>query len=212
MEVITGDEETRYLIVPGDTVTVIFSDRGARNEAVYVISANGEIDLPLVGKIKISQLNRKQVREKIETVLKEYIRYPDVKIRVNAEGKYIVLGAVGAPGVYDLSQKLTVMGAVLKAGGYIKSEANLGSVMVMRGSAENPVITRLNLKKMYMSGDRSDNLYVKPGDLIYIPTTFIRHLENFKNNMFTLLLDYYTLGGTVPLTNKQKTVTTTTEE
>lgn len=210
LEVITGDEETRYVIVPGDTLTIKYQDRDTQNEASYLVSGGGEIDLPLAGKVKVTGLNRKQTREKIESILKEYIRHPNVMVAINAEGRYMVMGAVGVPGVYELQPKLTVMEAVLKAGGFVKSDASMGSVMIMRGGPDAPIVTRLNLKKMYAKGDRADNIYVKPGDLIYVPTTVIRHLENFKKNMFTLLVDYYTLGGNMPLRPTQK-VTTTTE-
>ena len=49
LEIITGDEETRYIIVPGDTMTVSYQDRAERSGAVYKVSSKGEIHLPLVG-------------------------------------------------------------------------------------------------------------------------------------------------------------------
>ena len=63
----------------------------------------------------------------------------------------------------------------------------------------------LNLKKMIRKGDRSDDIAVKPGDLIYVPNTYFYDFGQFKNKVFDYVLDYYTLGGSTIL--KQPTST-----
>ena len=69
---------------------------------------------------------------------------------------------------------------------------------------------KLNLKKMIKKGDRSDDIALKPDDIIYVPDTLLYNFDTFKDKMFTYILDYYTLGGSTIIEQKQKRSNTTT--
>jgi len=132
-------------------------------------------------------------------MMKEYIRDPRVVIAINTEGRVMIFGAVGAPGIYNMINKMTVMEAILSAGGYLKQSAEMGSVIVIRGPAEKPVILKLNLKKMLTRGDRTEDISVKPGDFVYVPTSFISNLERFWDVANGFLMRWYGLGGKEPV-------------
>jgi len=193
LTIITGDEDTRYVIVSGDTLKVVYKDRGDLTTNVYQVNGQGEIAMPLVGNVKVAGLDRGDARAFLNEKLSEYIRDPQLTVEINTTGKYIVMGAAG-PGVYPLQPDLSLMDAVIKAG-YSQSRANLANVLVMRGGRDKPQILRLNLKKMMLKGDRSDDIAVKPNDLIYVPNTLFFDADNFISKMFTYIADYYTLGG-----------------
>ncbi|MBF0330298.1 MAG: polysaccharide biosynthesis/export family protein [Candidatus Omnitrophica bacterium] len=202
LQVISDNEDVNYTIVDGDTLAVTFMDREQANRAAYKVSSTGEIFMPLLGAVKVAGLNRKQARERVEMMLKEYIREPQVHIAINAEGRVMVFGAVMGPGIYNLNGKMSVMETVLAAGGAIKQSAEMGSVIVVRGPVEKPVILKLNLKKMLVHGDRSDDIPVKPGDFVYVPTSFISNLDSFWNATQGLLMRWYGLGGSQPIKNR----------
>jgi len=193
LTIITGDEDTRYIIVSGDTLKVMYKDQGELTSNVYQVNGQGEIPMPLVGNVKVTGLNRGDARVLLNQKLSDYIRDPQLTLEINTTGKYIVMGAAG-PGVFDLEPDLSLMDAVIKAG-YNQSRANLANVLVMRGGRDKPKILRLNLKKMMLKGDRSDNIAVKPNDLIYVPNTLFFDADNFTNKIFSWIADYYTLGG-----------------
>jgi hypothetical protein len=48
---------------------------------------------------------------------------------------------------------------------------------------------------MMLKGDRSDNIAVKPNDLIYVPNTLFFDADTFTAKIFSWIADYYTLGG-----------------
>jgi len=193
LRIITGDEETRYIIVPGDTLDISFKDRSEDNEGVYQVSSEGEIHMPLIGAAKVAGINRKQVREKLNAYYSEYIRHPKVQVQVNVSGRYMVAGEVASPGVYRIRSNLTVMEAILAAD-FDRDKVNLKSIMVMRGSYDKPIAKRLNLLKMIKKGDRTDNIFVKPGDFIYVPKRFIANVEKFIDNVYRYVSAYYGLG------------------
>lgn len=194
LEVITGDEETRYIIVAGDTLTISYEDRAQRKGAVYKVSGDGKIYIPLVGAVQVMGLNAKQAVESLNHLLGQYIRNPSVQIIVNAAGRVMVLGEVGEPGLYLMEPNLTVMEVILKAGSYNPETAKITSVILARGGVGEPMIKRLNLKKMITKGDSSDNLIIKPGDLIYVPKTIIADLKFFKDLIYDYVNTYYAFG------------------
>jgi len=194
LEIITGDEETRYIIVPGDTMTIAYIDRGQKKGAVYKVSSEGKIHLPLIGVVQVKGLNRRQARAVLTGMFKEYIRYPRLDLTVNTSGRFMVLGSVANVGLFYLQPNLTVMEAILKAGSYVEDDANLKSVMLMRGGLEQPIVKRLNLLKMIQQGDRTDDILVKPGDLIYVPDKFVVNIEKFTEKVYRWVSAYYGLG------------------
>ncbi|MBI4309259.1 MAG: polysaccharide biosynthesis/export family protein [Candidatus Omnitrophica bacterium] len=171
-----------------------YSDKDAKIGALYKVSSKGEIFLPLINAVKVGQLNRQQARALISQKLQQYIRQPNVDITVNAAGRIMILGEVNLPGLYNMQPNLTVMEAILKAGSYDKDNANLKSVILIRGADKSSVVKRLNLHKMITRADRSDDVFVKPGDLIYIPKTLIADLTKFKDEVYKWVSLYYSYG------------------
>ncbi len=194
LEVITGDEETRYIIVAGDTLTISFEDRAQRKGAVYKVSGDGKIYMPLAGAVQVGGLNTRQAVEHLNNLMGQYIRNPNVQVIVNAAGRVMVLGEVEEPGLYLMEPNLTVMEVILKAGSYNPDTAKITSVILARGGVGEPMIKRLDLKKMITKGDSSDNLIIKPGDLIYVPKTIIADLKFFKEIIYDYVNTFYAFG------------------
>ncbi len=202
LQVISDNEDINYTIVDGDTLTITYKDREQTNRAAYKVSQTGEIFMPLLGPVKVGGLNRKQARERVDMMMKDYIRDPQLSVLVNADGRVMVFGAVSQPGIYNLASKMSVMEAIFSAGGFTKKTAEMGSVIVIRGPPEKPVLLKLNLTKMLMRGDRSEDIAVKPGDFIYVPTSFISNLEKFWDTASGFLGRWYSLGGIPPIKDR----------
>ena len=197
LQIVTGEDEHRYLVDPGDTFKISFQDRGEKNEALYKVSGSGEIYLPLAGNVKLAGLTRAQARQMITEVLEQYIREPDVQIFVNVGGTVAVMGFVRYPDVSAIQPQMTVYDAIAAAGGEITNEAEMRSIILIRGPADKPVGMRLYLKKMFARGhksDKSDNILLKPGDLVYVPRTFMSHMDQFMTNITRFVSFWYGLS------------------
>ncbi len=197
----TENEDIKYIIVEGDTLTISYKDRDQISRAAYKVSETGEIFVPVCGSIKVAGLNRRQARERVEMMLKEYIRDPRVLISINTDGKVMIFGAVLSPGVLEIRPKWTVLEAILSSGGFNRQTAELASVIVMRGPMEKRSMLKLNLKKLVTKGDASDNIFIKPGDFVYVPMTLISNLDAFWGTMSKYLMWWYGLGGGQPVVN-----------
>jgi len=195
----TENEDTRYIIVEGDTLTISYKDRDQINRAAYKVNQTGEIFIPVCGNVKVSGLNRRQARDRVDQMIREYIREPKAAITINTDGKVMIFGAVNAPGVLEIKPQWTVLEAILSAGGFNRQSAEMSSVILMRGPMEKRSIMKLNLKKLVTRGDGGDNIYVKPGDFIYVPMTFVSNLDAFWGTMSKYLMWWYGLGGGQPI-------------
>lgn len=82
----------------------------------YLIDSEGNIDFPVLGKIKLANLSRNEAHKKMITLLSEYIKNPGVNLRI-LNYKFSVLGEVNKPGSYSIeSERITLLEALSKAG------------------------------------------------------------------------------------------------
>ena len=68
----------------------------------YLVDKDGEIDFPVLGKLKISGLSPDEVRSLLQTRLSDYLKNPIINIRLK-NFTVTVLGEVGRPGTYPVN-------------------------------------------------------------------------------------------------------------
>lgn len=93
-----------------------------------------------------------------------------IHIPEDTVNKYYVLGEVMRPSMYVLRDNTTVLSAVLTAGGPTP-RGRMKHTMLIRGSAENPEKIPVNIAKLVDTGDVSEDIELKPGDVVYVPET-----------------------------------------
>ena len=93
--------------------------------------------------------------------------------------KVCVLGEVAIPGLYALSDGMTVVEA-LTAAGWTTPSAALGSVMVARrSSGDRKTFFRVNAVRVVKKQDWSQDLTLQPGDIVYVPAHFFASVANY---------------------------------
>ena len=82
----------------------------------YLINNEGEIDFPVIGKVKLGGLVRSEANKKLETLVSEYVKNPGINLRI-LNFKISVLGEVTRPGTFSIdSERITLLEALGKAG------------------------------------------------------------------------------------------------
>ncbi|CAO4175630.1 polysaccharide biosynthesis/export family protein [Methylorubrum populi] len=109
--------EAALLLSSGDKVTmVVFGQTDLTGE--YVVDASGDLNLPLVGRVRVAGLSPEQAETLVRTRLNDgYLRSATVSLRLAEMKPVYVLGEVRSPGSYTYRYGLTVLGAVALAGG-----------------------------------------------------------------------------------------------
>jgi len=92
--------------------------------------------------------------------------------------RVLVLGEVKSPKSVLIKRKLTVVDAITEAGGYTR-DAVTSSVMVIRGELGSQKGIRVDLSRILKEGDIGQNIELKPGDIVYVPMSFIVNIERF---------------------------------
>lgn len=109
--------ETALLLSSGDKVTVVVFGQTDLN-GDYVVDAVGDLNLPMVGRIRVAGLSPEQAETLVRNRLNDgFLRSATVSLRLAEMKPVYVLGEVRSPGSYTYRYGLTVLGAVALAGG-----------------------------------------------------------------------------------------------
>lgn len=83
--------------------------------------------------------------------------------------RYYVVGEVMRQGMYVLKDDMSVLSAVMQAGGPTE-RGSMKNVVLVRGDVNNPEKRVVDLNKL-KSGDLSQDVALLPGDIIYVAET-----------------------------------------
>lgn len=142
------------------------SEGGIRPEQVdYLIDKEGEIDFPVIGKIKISGLSSEEVRSLLREKLSDYLKNPIINIRLQ-NFTITVLGEVNRPGTYPVNgERITILEALGLASDLTVKGVRT-NVMVIRDFDGTKVYTRIDLtQKEALS---SPVYYLTQNDVVYV--------------------------------------------
>lgn len=141
----------------------------------YLVDDNGFIDYPVLGKIKVSGLTLRQVKETIAKRLEDFIKQPVVEARI-INYKITVLGEVGSPGSIVVSNhKLSVIDAIALAGD-LPITGRKDNVLVIRETEGRREYARLNLNSRNVFS--SPYYYLKQNDVIYVEPARVKRQES----------------------------------
>ncbi|MEW2921842.1 polysaccharide biosynthesis/export family protein [Muricauda sp. ANG21] len=139
---------------------------GMRPEQVdYLVDKNGEIDFPVIGKIKIAGLSPSETQKLLEEKLSDYLVNPIINIRIK-NFTVTILGAVSKPGTYPVNgEQITIMEALGMAGD-ITIKGRKDNVMVIRDFDGTKVYNRINLNQK--DALKSPVFYLTQNDVVYV--------------------------------------------
>jgi polysaccharide export outer membrane protein len=131
----------------------------------YLIDAEGYIDFPVVGKIKLGGLTRNEAINKLTNVIKDYITNPQINLRI-LNYKISVLGEVVRPGNFKISgERITLLEAISMAGD-LTIYGNRGNILVIRELNGTKTFTRIDITKADFMN--SPFYYLTQNDVIVI--------------------------------------------
>lgn len=162
-------EELRPLLGPSDVVEVrVFGEPDL--SGVHRVEAEGTVRLPLVGNVELDGLGADEAAERIEAAYNaRYLKDAQVTVVVREfnSRKIYVLGEVGKPGAYPFEEKMTVIGAIARAGGTSRL-ADLNRTIITREAAKGST-TRQTVQVAEIRKGQSPDVELQPGDIIFVP-------------------------------------------
>ena len=139
----------------------------ARKLDGYLVYGMGEIDLPILGKIKALGLTCSSLSESIKLKLKEYVQNPNVRTKI-LNFRVSILGEVGKPGTFEvINQSISFTELISRAGDFNKN-ADQTKVMIIRNSNDEietryvDLTSHEFLNSEYYFLKQNDKIYVRP--------------------------------------------------
>jgi polysaccharide export outer membrane protein len=186
------DPSTPYVLQRGDEISIKVFGRTDLDDTVTV-RPDGRISALLADDVPAAGTTPAQLDEALTARYAKYFRDPEVSVVVRkfAAERVFVGGEVGTPGMLPLGGEMTVLSAIMQAGGF-KRTARTDSVVLLRNSGGKAVAERLNLKAL-MSGvtDRR----IQPFDVIYVPMSRIAKVDAFVDQYMRQLLPITVSAG-----------------
>lgn len=102
---------------------------------------------------------------------------PDIELRANDTiiveeyGRVSIMGQVVHPSTYTLKKNLTLLEVIGMAGGFTNI-ADMDGTSVVRIEDGKKKIIRVRISDITKRGDKTKDIYLKPGDIVVVPESF----------------------------------------
>lgn len=155
-----------YTIGPGDEIQI----RGwgmVDIDATLTVNRNGEIYLPKVGSINIAGVKYRDLQGYLKKAVgRVFTRFElSASISQTRSVQVYVVGHARRPGAYTLSAMSTVLNALFASGGPSVT-GSMRNIELKRGRSQSHPF---DLYDILINGDKSSDLTLRDGDVIYIP-------------------------------------------
>ncbi len=153
---------------PEDVITVDVFDQPNYSRANIAIPPNGRINYPVIGQVMVAGRTIEEIEKDITEKLSEYIREPKVTLQlVQVHSlKYMVVGDVTSPGIYEMARRMTVNEALARAGD-VTRYGDLKNINVLRMQSNGqPAPIQVNINDVRRG--KAQDIYLVPGDTVIV--------------------------------------------
>jgi polysaccharide export outer membrane protein len=171
----------RYQIEPGDVIDLGFPLSPDFNQTLTV-APDGFVSLRGAGDLSVANMTLPQLRIALVGAYSKILHNPIVNVDLKDFQKsyFIVGGQVAHPGKYDLRENVSAAQALAIAGGTVQGSKSSQVLLFRRQPGGSMVeVRKLNMKSMMKKGNLSEDVYLQPGDMLYVPKSAFANIERF---------------------------------
>jgi polysaccharide export outer membrane protein len=171
-----------YTLGPNDQILVRAPEAEEINEKPFRIDADGNINLPLVGRVHAAGMTQQELENDLVKRLREYIREPQVIVTVvqfRSEPVFFV-GAFRSPGIYPLQGRRTLVEMLTAVGGLqpnaarqvkLTRRAEYGAIP-LPGAVEDPEkkvsTVEISMGSLRENVNPAEDILLQPYDVISV--------------------------------------------
>ena len=169
-----------YRIAPGDELEISFFHTPELN-AVVIVRPDGKIGLPLAQGVQAAGASPEELAQTLRALYARELREPEVAVNVRTFSDQLVHvgGEVGAPGVVPLVGRLTVLDAVLQAGGTLPRAKRDEILLLRRKSDGGHFVIPIDLAAVIDGRRPEDNLALRAFDAVIVPPSGVANVNTF---------------------------------
>lgn len=131
----------------------------------YLVNEDGQIELPLAGRLSVQGLTNTQAAAKIKQKLLEYLKEPTVNVR-NMNFQISISGEVARPSLFSIQNEQISLPAALGLAGDITIFGKRNNILVIREENGQRTFNRVDLTKRDLF--KSPYYYLHPNDIVYV--------------------------------------------
>lgn len=142
-----------------------YSSNPEQSTLAYLVDNNGEINFPILGKIKVEGMTRSGLVNYLTERISQDVRDPIVYVSFK-NYKITVLGEVRSPGTYNMdSERINIFQALGRAGDMLLT-AERDDVILIREVDGTPTYHKIDLRNASILN--SDYYYLQQNDILYV--------------------------------------------
>jgi polysaccharide biosynthesis/export protein len=155
-----------YTLGPGDQLLIRGWGQIDLN-LMPVIDRSGGVYIPQVGQINVAGMRFAQVQEYLKAAISKVYRNFDLSVNMGQlrSIQVFVVGRARRPGAYTISSLSTLVNAIFVSGGP-DAHGSMRRILLRR---LGQTVAEFDLYDLLLSGDKSKDERLLPGDVIYIP-------------------------------------------
>jgi polysaccharide export outer membrane protein len=175
-EVVSGP----YKVAVGDVLEINFF-KATQMSTTRTVGPDGEIYLPLVGRVAVMGRTVDDVTAELNTRYGEEMVNPQITVSVSQYSglKVYVGGEVNFPSLRDYRGGMTLVQAVMDAGGFKTTGRQKEVVLIRKVPGSPPVGTYVNCKEILRGYKVENDVPLAPLDIIYVPRKHISDVNLF---------------------------------
>jgi polysaccharide export outer membrane protein len=160
-----------FILREGDTVRVMFP--GAPSlDIQQAIRRDGKISMKLIGEFQAAGMTPSAMEKELIKLYGPQLQTKEVNVSVEASAFVVyVSGAVLRPGKVLADRPLNALEAIMEAGGFDTTKANMKKVSIIRNDNGASQHFTVNLKGALV-GESTQIFKLKPLDIIFVPEKF----------------------------------------
>jgi polysaccharide export outer membrane protein len=163
-----------YRITKGDVLEISIFTPDENSVGDVIVAPDGRIYYSFLDGVEAVGRTPDEVARDLERGLDTIYSHPSISVvpRVKASEYYMILGKVMQSGVYPLTTSIDLRSAIAQAGGLNETSVRGNTIRIV--SLANSFIVRdkkrlnIDFQALIYKGDDSQNIFLKPGDYIYI--------------------------------------------
>jgi protein involved in polysaccharide export with SLBB domain len=155
-----------YVIGPGDELQIEIWGQVQANLRVTVDRA-GQIYIPQVGQVPVAGVHYSDLEQHLKLELSKIFKNFNVSANIGRlrSIQIVVVGNARYPGTYTISSLSTLVNAIFASGG----PAPQGSLRHIQVRRDGATITDFDFYDLLIKGDKSKDVRLQSGDVLYIP-------------------------------------------
>jgi polysaccharide biosynthesis/export protein len=183
---LTNANQADYVLGPGDQLKIDMFGQNDLFTAPFSVLVDGSLTLPFVGRTFVGGKTIREAEADITAQYKKFFKRPYLTLVLVAPRQLTlaVSGEVVKPGTYPFTGtgQIPTVSQLLKLSGGVTPSANLRNIQVRRSKFDQPNkfdTISVDLMKLIQTGDISQDIRLRDGDIVVVPASERPSLEDF---------------------------------